>query len=150
MKLYRLETNISPLAPQEKYRILPGPLHSQALQYSLSNLNRELAGHTTDNPEFIDGELHIPPLLYCLYIAPHENQPTDFNIHHLRGWRYGEMIIVLATKNRCHLYEAWRPLMQTRFDAQEAEDRRVVDLTEDYEVIDLTTHHEVIDLTGED
>jgi hypothetical protein len=113
-------------------------------------LNRELAGHTTDDPESIDGELHSLPLLYCLHIEHHENQPADFNIRHLRGWRYGEMIIALATKNRCHLYEAWRHLMQTRFNAQEAGDRRVVDLTKDDEVIDLTTDHEVTDLTGED
>ena len=40
--------------------------------------------------------------------------------------------------------------MQTRFDGQKAEDRRVVDLTQDNEVIDLTKDHQIIDLTGND
>jgi hypothetical protein len=46
---------------------------------------------------------------------------------------------MLATKNRCQLYEAWRDLMQTRFHGQGAGDRRVIDLTKDNEVIDLTS-----------
>jgi hypothetical protein len=77
---------------QEKYRILQEPLHCRALQSSLSNLNRELAGQSTDDPEFIDGELLSLPPLYCLHIERYKNQPDDFNIHHLRGWHYGDMI----------------------------------------------------------
>jgi hypothetical protein len=111
-------------------------------------LDRELAGQSTDDVEIINGELHSLPLLYCLHIERHEDQSDDFNIHHLRGWRYGGMIIALATKNSCQLYEAWRDLMQTRFHGQGAEDRRVVDLTKDNEVIDLTKY-EVIDLTSD-
>src|SRR6266487_2034060 len=110
---------------QEKYQLLPDPLHTQALQLSLNNLDCELAGQSTDDPEFIDGELHSLPLLYCLHIERHEDQQDDFNIHHLRGWMYGEMIIALATKNRCQLYEACRDLMQTSFHGQGAGDRRV-------------------------
>jgi hypothetical protein len=91
---------------QEKYQILPDPLHTRALQLSLNNLNCELAGKPTDDLEFIDGELHLLPLLYCLHIERHENQLDDFNIHHLRGWRHGEMIIAFARKNRYYLYEA--------------------------------------------
>jgi hypothetical protein len=109
--------------PQEKYRILPEPLHSRALQYSLGNLNRELAGQSTDDPESIDGELLSLPLLYCLHIERYKNQPEDFNIHHLRGWCYGDMIIALAEKARCSLYEAWQNFMQTRFHGQRAENR---------------------------
>jgi hypothetical protein len=62
-------------------------------------LDRELAGQSTDDPEFIDGELLSLPLLYCLHIERYENQPDDFNIHHLRGWKYGQMIIALAKKD---------------------------------------------------
>lgn len=42
-------------SPQEKHKMLPESLHSRALQYSLINLNRELAGQSTDDPECIDG-----------------------------------------------------------------------------------------------
>jgi len=108
---------------QEKHRILPEPLHSRALQYSLNNLDRELAGQSTDDPECIDREWLSPPLLYCLHIKPYKNQLDDFNIHHLRGWHYGDMIISLAEKDRCPLYKAWQHLMQTRF----------------HELVDLTT-----------
>jgi hypothetical protein len=57
------------------------PLRSRALQYSLNNLNRELAGQSTDDPECINGEWLSLPLLYCLHIERHENQPEAFNIH---------------------------------------------------------------------
>lgn len=70
-------------------------------------------------------------------LAP-ENQPDDFNIQYLRGWRYGEVIIALAEKHRCPLYEAWQHLTQTSFHVREAENRQVVALTEDHETIDLT------------
>src|ERR1700722_8091676 len=126
---YRFKTTIKLVAcsmalPQEKYQILPEPLHSRALQYSLNNLDRELAGQFTDDPECIDGEWLSLPLLYCLHIEHHENQLDDFNIHYLHGWRYGEMIIALAQKDRCPLYEAWRHLMRTRSK---------------FELVDLTT-----------
>jgi hypothetical protein len=84
-----------------------------------------------------------------LYIERREDQPDDFNIHHLRGWQCGEMIIALAAKNRGHLYKAWRDLMQTRFHGQGAEDRRVVNLSKDREVIVLTKNYQVFDLTGD-
>jgi hypothetical protein len=113
-------------------------------------LDRELAGQSTNDLEFIEGSVLSLLLLYCLHIERHEDQLYDFNIHCLRGWRYGEMIIALAEKNGCPLYEAWQYLMQTRFHVREAEDRQVVDLTNDHEVINLTKDHEVIDLTGED
>jgi hypothetical protein len=76
-------------------------------------LNRELAGQSADDPEFI--ELHSLPLLYCLHIERYENSPDDFNMYHLQGWHYGEMIIALAKKDCCRLYKAWQHLMQTRF-----------------------------------
>jgi hypothetical protein len=49
------------------------------------------------------------------------------------------MIIALAEKDHCPLYEAWQHLMQIRFHVREAENRQVVDLTKDREVIDLTS-----------
>lgn len=82
--------------PQEKHRVLPEPLHNRALQHSLENLNRELVSQSTDDPEFIDRQLHSLPLPYCLHIERYKNQLDDFNVHHLRGWRYGEMIITLG------------------------------------------------------
>ncbi len=126
---------------QKQHQMLPEPLHSRALKYSVNNLDREIAGKSTDDPENIDGEWHSLPLLYCLHIERYKHKPDDFNIHHLRGWRYGDMIIALAEKQYSRLHEAWRRLMQTRFNIVEAENRLVVDLTKD---------HEVIDLTGED
>jgi hypothetical protein len=81
--------------PLGKHQILPEPLRSRALQHSLENLNRELEGQSTNDPEFIDGLLHSLPLLFCLHIERYKNQPDDFNIYRLRGWRYGEMIIAL-------------------------------------------------------
>jgi hypothetical protein len=59
-------------SPQGKYQILPEPLHNKALQYSLKNLDCELAGQSTDDPEFIDGELLSLLLLYCLHIERYE------------------------------------------------------------------------------
>jgi hypothetical protein len=76
---------------------------------------------STDGPEFIDGELLSRPLQYCLHPERYKNQPDDFNIHHLRGWHYGDMIIALADKDRCPLYKAWQHLMHTRFHDQKAE-----------------------------
>jgi len=57
------------------------------------------------------GSIIIPliqplPLLYCSHIERYENQPDDFNIHQLPGWRYSDMIIALAEKDRCPLYKA--------------------------------------------
>jgi hypothetical protein len=49
--------------PQEEHQTLPEPLHNRALQYFLNNLDRELAGQSTDDPEFIDRELLSLPLL---------------------------------------------------------------------------------------
>jgi hypothetical protein len=121
--------------PQEKHLMLPEPLHSRALQYSLSNLNRELARQSTDDPEFIDRELLPLPLLYCLHIEHYENQSDDFNIHHLRGWRYSEMIIALAEKDSSLLYKAWQHLMQTRFEVLEAGSAS----SSKFELVDLTT-----------
>jgi hypothetical protein len=134
--------------PQEKHQLLSEPLHTRALQYSRNNLEREIAGQSTDDPEFINWELLSLPVLYCMYIERHINQPDDFNIHHLHGWPYGDMIISLANKDRCPLYEAWQRLIQTRF--QEAENGQAADLTKDPEVIDLTKDRDVIDLTGDD
>jgi hypothetical protein len=101
-------------SPQAKYQILPETLHSQAFENSLNNLNRELAGQSTDDPELINGQLHSLPLLYCLHIERHEKRLDDFNIYHLHGWRYGEMIVAQAEKDGCPLYGAWQHLMQTR------------------------------------
>ena len=130
--------------PQEKYQILSEPLHSLALQCSLKNLHCELAGQSTDDPECIDGKRLSLPLLYCLHIERHENQPDDFNIHHLRGWRYGDIIIALAKKVRCALYKAWQHLMQTRFDVLGAENRIAMEMASlasrsNLEFVDLTT-----------
>jgi hypothetical protein len=100
------QTANSIAVPQDKYQILPKPLHSQALQHSLNNLDRELARQSTDDSECIDREWLSPPLLYCLHIERYKNQPNDFNIHYLRGWHYGDMIIALAKKDRYPLYEA--------------------------------------------
>jgi hypothetical protein len=74
-----------------------------------------------------------------LHIERYESQPDDFNIYHLREWRYGEMIIALAEKDRCPLYEAWQHLMQTRF--QNAENRILAGLASSskFELVDLTT-----------
>jgi hypothetical protein len=47
----------------EKYQILPESLHSRALQHSINNLDRELAGQSTDDPECIDGKWLSLPLL---------------------------------------------------------------------------------------
>ena len=99
-------------SPEEKYQLLPEPLHSQAFWYSLENLNCELRGQSTDDPECIDGGWVFLPLLYCLHVERHEHQLDDFNVHCLRGWRYGDMIIALAKKKQCRLYEAWQQLMQ--------------------------------------
>jgi hypothetical protein len=74
-------------------------------------------------------------MLYCLHIERHKNQPDDFNIHHLRGWHYGDMIIALAEKDRCPLYEAWQQLMQTRFQVLEAGSAS----RSKFELVDLTT-----------
>ena len=116
---------------QEKYRILP---------YSLSNLNREVVGQPTDDL-VIDWELLSLPLLCCLHIERYKNQPDDFNIHHLRGWHYGDMIITLAEKDYCPLYKAWQHLMQTRFHDQKTENRimaRPASCSK-FELVDLTT-----------
>jgi hypothetical protein len=120
---------------QDKYQILPEPLHSRALQHSLNNWDRELAGQSTDDLECIEGERLSPPLLYCLHIERHKNQPDDFDIHHLHGWHYGDMIIALAEKDRCPLYEAWQHLMQTRFQVLEAGSAS----RSKFELVDLTT-----------
>jgi hypothetical protein len=71
------------MASPQKYQILPKLLHSRALENSLDNLNRELAGQSTDDPEFIDRQLHSLLLLYCLHIERYENCLDDFNIYHL-------------------------------------------------------------------
>ena len=102
-----------------KHQILSEPLHSQALRHSLSNLNLELAGQSTNNPECIDEVWLSLPLLYCLHIERYKNQPDDFNIYHLRGWHYSNMIIARAEKYGCPLYKAWQHLMQTRFAKEE-------------------------------
>jgi hypothetical protein len=127
--------------PQEKYQILPETLHDRALQYSLNNLDLELAGQSTDDLEFINGKLLSLPLLYYLHIERHENQPDDFNIHYLRGWRYGEMIIALAEKDRCPRYKAWQHLMQTPFHDQKAKNRIKAGPAScsKFELVDLTT-----------
>jgi hypothetical protein len=130
------QTANSVALPLGKHQILPEPLHSRALQYSLENLNRELAGQSTDDLEFINGQLHSLPLLYCLHIERYNNLPDDFNIYHLRGWRYGEMIVAQAKKDGCPLYEAWQHLMQTRF-AQEEKQAPQAHLK--FELVDLTT-----------
>jgi hypothetical protein len=92
-------------SPQEKYRILSEPLHSRALQYSLNSLNRELARHTTNDPELIDGELLSFPLLCCL---------------HIERYKISQTISISTTfadgmTDRCPLYKAWHHLMHTRF-----------------------------------
>ena len=120
--------------PLEKHQILPEPLHSRALQHSLNNLDRELAGQPTDDPQCIDGEWLSLPLLYYLHIERHENQPNGFNIHHLHGWRHGEMIIALA-KDHCPLYKAWQHLMRTRFEVLKAGSAS----RSKFELVDLTT-----------
>jgi hypothetical protein len=89
---------------------------------------------STDDPECIDGEW-LSPLLYCLHIERHKNQPDDFNVHHLRGWHYGDMIIALAEKDRCPFYEAWQHLMQTHFQVLEAGSAS----RSKFELVDLTT-----------
>jgi hypothetical protein len=104
-------------------------------------MNRELAGQPTHNPEFIDRELLSLSLLYCLHIEHYENQSDDFNIHYIRGWWYGEMIIALAEKDHCSHYKAWQHLMQTRFYILGAGNCEVVDLNNGHEVIDLTKDH---------
>jgi hypothetical protein len=106
----------------EKHQILSEPLHSRALQHALNNLDRELVGQSTDDPEVIDGGLHSLPLLYCLHIERNKDQPdNDFNIHYLCGWRYSNIIIDLAKKNSCPLYKAWQHLIQTGFQVLEAD-----------------------------
>lgn len=50
---------------QEKHKMIPEPLHNRVLQHSLDNLKRELAGQSTDDPEYIDGKWLSPPLLYA-------------------------------------------------------------------------------------
>jgi hypothetical protein len=104
--------------PQEKHQMLPEPLHSQVFQCSLKNLDRELNGQPTDDPEYVEGQWLSPPLLCCLHIERNEHQPDDFNIYHLSGWHYGDMITALAKKEQCRLYKAWRQLMQTRFQVE--------------------------------
>jgi hypothetical protein len=54
--------------PLEKHQILSESLHRQALQHSLNNLDRELAGQSTDAPECINGEYLSLPLLCYLHI----------------------------------------------------------------------------------
>jgi hypothetical protein len=49
-------------SPKAEYQILPEQLHSPALEISLNSLNRELAGQSTNDPEFIVGQLHS---LHC-------------------------------------------------------------------------------------
>jgi hypothetical protein len=93
--------------PQAKHQILPKLLHSQALENSLNNLNREFAGQSADDLELINRQLHSLPLLYCLHIERHEKRPNDFNIYHLRRWRYSEIIVAQAEKDGCLLYKAW-------------------------------------------
>ena len=130
------------MASPQKYEILSEPLHSRALENSLDNLNRELAGQSTDDPEFIDEQLHSLPLLYCLHIERYENRPGDFNIDHLRGRHYGEMIIALARKDGCRLYKAWQHLMQTRFqeaDQRAQEEQQARQAHSKFELVDLTT-----------
>ena len=60
------------------------------------------------------------------------------------------MIIALATKKCYYLCEAQRHLMQAHLYGQEAEDRRVVDLTKHNEVVNLTKEYKVVNVTGDD
>jgi hypothetical protein len=133
-----IHSNVSLASPPEIYQMLPEPWQSQALWYSFDNLNRELEGQSMGNPEYIDGQCLSLPLLYCLHVEHYGHQPNEFNIHQFRGWQYCDMIITLAKKERCHLYEAWRQLMRTRFQIQDSENSQVVDLTKGREVVDLT------------
>jgi len=63
------QTANSMAVPQDKHQILPEPLHSRVLQHSLNNLDRELAGQSTDDPEYIDGEWLSPPAILLAHRA---------------------------------------------------------------------------------
>jgi hypothetical protein len=65
---------------EENHQISLKPLRSPALRCSLNNLNRELAGQTTDNLENIDGECSIHPLL-----VHHYNIMSSDNTYDGRG-----------------------------------------------------------------
>lgn len=107
--------------------------HRSPLERAKPPWSRNVAGDTLDD------------VLEVLAISPFTSwrelmrQPWRyFNIHHLRGWRYGDMIIAFAKKEHCCLYEAWRQLMRTRFQIQDSENSQVVDLSKSRGVVNLT------------
>ena len=96
--------------------LLDEPKHSRMFRSALTNVHAELRGAPQDDLGIDRGR--SPPRLYILHI---EQDSMELNHLHLRGWRYGDLILRFAERFYCRRWLAWRFLMRTRFDEASAE-----------------------------